>query len=426
MRTRLIASLTLALGCQPRTTDVPPTVAAEAAPVTSATVPPGEAPPAAPPAIGDAAALAAPLTALAVDLYQQRAAEPGNVALSSASVGFALGMAMAGARGETQAELARVLHVDGLDDPHAGLAGLGLVLSGEGDGWQLAAANRLWPAQRFALRPDFVALATDRYRAGVEALDFARSGAAAARINGWVGEHTAGKIRDLVSPDALDGRTRLVLTNALYLRASWQSPFDRRATRDGDFHPLSGGPIQARLMKQVGSFGLAAAAGAHAVELDYKGGELSYVAILPDDPAGFARFERSLDATLVTELLGKLERKRVALTLPVYQTTARLDLGRALVDLGARLAFSEGADFSGITAEVPGVFISRALHQTFVRVDEAGTEAAAATAVVMAVKAAVMPTAPPYAFTADRPFLYLIRHKPSGAILFLGRVVDPR
>jgi serpin B len=334
-------------------------------------------------------------------------------------------MVLAGAKGVTAEELAAVMHVPGVSSStlHAAFGALDRVLNGKGDGWELAAANRLWIAPSFPLRADYLSLTGEHYVAAVEAVDFARPARAAAAIDAWVRRITRDRIRDLVPAEAIARDTRLILTNALYLDATWSSPFEKQATTDGTFRTLAGKPAEARFMHQAGSFGLAAAHGVHALELPYRGDELSMVLVLPDDAAKFRELEATIDGGKLGEILDALAPAPVEVTMPVWTSDSSMKLGDALQALGAKTAFGGGADFSGITDAKEPLVIDEVLHKTHVRVDEAGTEAAAATAVLM--KRGAMPPQDGYAFTADRPFLYLIRHRPTGAVLFFGRLADP-
>jgi serpin B len=239
-------------------------------------------------------------------------------------------------------------------------------------------------------------------------------------INDWVADQTEGRIEDLIPAGGIDAMTRLVLTNAIYFNAAWGQPFEPDLTADGPFHLLGGGEVDVPMMRQTESFGYAEGEGYRAVELPYDGHELSMVVLLPD--AGeFEGFEDTLDAGRVDAIVGDLSYRQVALALPKFEVESGFSLADALAALGMPDAFTSRADFSGMTDD-RDLFISEVIHKAFVSVDEAGTEAAAATAVMMA-KMALQDE--PVEVTVDRPFIFLIRDIQTGAILFVGRIVDP-
>jgi serpin B len=239
-------------------------------------------------------------------------------------------------------------------------------------------------------------------------------------INDWVSEQTEGRIQNLIPQGAIDPLTRLVLTNAIYFNAAWANPFQEEATRDGPFTLLDGSRIAVPMMHQTESFGYAKGEGYQAVELPYDGHELSMVILLPDRDS-FDPFEDSLDVDQAQAIMQNLKRGQVALIMPKFEFDSRFSLKQALEAMGMPAAFSGGADFSGMTGSTD-LFISDVLHKAFVSVDEEGTEAAAATAVVMKLSVAAEE---PTTVTIDRPFIFLIRDIETGAILFVGRVVDP-
>jgi serpin B len=239
-------------------------------------------------------------------------------------------------------------------------------------------------------------------------------------INDWVAEQTEDRIEDLIPPGVLGAATRLVLTNAIYFNAAWAQPFEASATQDEAFHLLDGGQVTVPMMHQTESFGYLAGDGYQAVELPYEGHELSMVILLPDE-GGFEAFEAGLDAAQVEAILQETSDRQVALALPRFEFEAQFSLADTLGAMGMPDAFSDQANFSGMTG-TRDLFISAVIHKAFVAVDEEGTEAAAATAVVMVEGA--MP-AEPLEVRVDRPFLFLIRDIQTGTVLFLGRVMDP-
>ncbi|MDH4268942.1 MAG: serpin family protein, partial [Dehalococcoidia bacterium] len=261
----------------------------------------------------------------------------------------------------------------------------------------------------------------ENYGAGLRILDFiTEAEKSRVIINDWVSDQTESRIEDLIPQGAIDALTRLVLTNAIYFNAAWEYPFDKKVTANGPFHLLDGAQVMVPMMKQTESFGYTDGEGYQAVELLYDGGELSMVILLPE--AGqFAAFEEGLQAQGVSDIISGLQPTEVALTMPKFEFDSDFSLKDTLAAMGMPIAFSGGADFSGMTGN-PELFISEVIHKAFVAVDEAGTEAAAATAVIMRLTAVPESVV---AVTIDRPFIFLIRDVETGAILFVGRVLNP-
>jgi serpin B len=368
--------------------------------------------------------------AFAFDLYQVLREKEGNLFLSPYSISQALAMTYAGARGETEQQMAEALHFLLTQDKlHPAFNGLDLELGkrGEGaegkddEGFRLNIVNAIWGQRDYAFLDEFLDVLAVNYGAGLRTLDFITAPEdSRITINDWVSDQTEGRIEDLIPQGAIGPLTRLVLTNAIYFNAAWQYPFETNATQDGLFQLLDGTRVTVPMMRQGESYGYTEGDGFQAVELPYDGGELSMVVLLPD--AGrFASFENSLNAQQVNEIIGKLEYQQVNLTMPKFEFESSFGLVDALTAMGMPVAFTESADFSGMTGS-RDLFISDVIHKAFVSVDEAGTEAAAATAVIM--KATSAP-ASPVEVTVDRPFLFLIRDIETGAILFVGRTLDP-
>jgi serpin B len=369
--------------------------------------------------------------AFALDLYGALRDRPGNLAVSPASLELALTLALAGAKGATADEVAGVLH---LPRTPGGDLGRATELMARLDdpartSYTLRAANRLFVERSYALEPAYLERVAT-LGAPLEAVDF--RGAfepARLRINRWVAEQTANRIRDLVPPGAVDADTRLALVNAIYLLADWLSPFTREATAPGPFHLAGGAQKDVPTMHQVASFRFAAADGATLLELPYVGDELAMVIVLPDEEDGLAELETGLDAARLEAWIAGMRRERVAVSLPSFTVDppAPLALAAPLRSLGIELAFDrERADFTGLanpSDPADRLYISEVFHKAFVKVDEKGTEAAAASAVMMARVASA--EAPPKEFRADHPFLFVIRDQKTGAFLFLGRVADP-
>jgi serpin B len=272
---------------------------------------------------------------------------------------------------------------------------------------------------------DYVALLAGDYGAAPETVDFlGRAPEAAARINQWAERNTNGRIRNLLRAGDLDASTRLVLTNTVWMKADWLRQFHPLMTRPGHFFAADGTAVPMPMMRQQEPFRHLDAAGFQAIELPYRGEELAMIVFLPKTRDGLPAFERELEAERLERWIGQLraaEPEPVDLALPKIRLETRYQLAQTLSEMGMPLAFGEGADFSGIDGR-GGLFIARAIHQTFLQVDEKGTEAAAATALVMNESG---PRPARIRFHADHPFFFLIRDNRSGAVLFMGRIEAP-
>ena len=357
----------------------------------------------------------------ALDLYGRLRQQPGNRFFSPSSISTALAMAYAGARGETARQMAAALHFT-LPPERLHAAFGALTRRDGGKAPELAAANALWGQEGLPFRPDFRRLVEANYGPGLHTVDF-RGDTEAARqtINTWVEHQTRGEIKDLLGPSALSPLTRLVLTSAIHFKAAWASPFPEAATSDDPFRRPKGEAVRVRMMSQDGTFGYFDGGHFEALELPYQGGDLSMVVALPRAVDGLGELEGSL----TTDWLPELTPRRVAVTLPEFKVEEGFDLQDVLAGLGMPDAFSEErADFSGMTGG-RDLFLSKAIHKAFVHVNEAGTVAAAAAAVVMKWRGAAARPMPPIPFRADHPFLFLIRDNRTGSIPFLGRLEDP-
>ncbi|HUX03206.1 MAG: serpin family protein [Phycisphaerae bacterium] len=361
----------------------------------------------------------------AFDLYARLKAEEGNLFLSPYSISTALTMTYGGARGETAEQMAQVLRLPATGEAVHGAYGAlqkDLNAAGAGGAFELAVANRLWGQKGYGFLPAFLGLVKVNYGAGLEQVDFAGATEAARQaINAWIEKQTRDKIQELLKPDVLNPEVRLVLTNAIYFKGKWAEEFDKKATREEDFFLTPETKVAAPLMHRTAEFGYFETDDLQALELPYQGDRLSMVVLLPKAKDGLAVLEASLSSDKVAEWVGKLHRREVQVALPRFKTTAEFSLGDTLVAMGMTDAFGRSADFSGMTG-TKDLFISAVIHKAFVDTSEEGTEAAAATAVVM--ERMAMPEPAPV-FRADHPFLFLIRDTRSGAILFLGRILDP-
>lgn len=368
---------------------------------------------------------------LGFDLYRSLKSQPGNLAFSPASISIALTMPWSGARGATASQMAAALHLAA--PPDAVLPASGALLRGLNQprtAYTLRVANRLFVEKSYPLQQPWLEATKAAFEAPAEPVDFRHAPEPSrVQINTWVARQTSDRIRDLVPRGAVNDQTRLALVNAVYLLAEWLQPFTAETTRPRPFHAASG-PHDVPTMHQVGSFGYAEAPGVQVLEMRYKGEDLAMDVILPTARDGLPALERQLDAARVSGWLGALRPERLVVALPKFtiDPPASIALSQELTALGMKDAFDrDRADFTGIAnppSPADRLVVSEVFHKAFVKVDEKGTEAAAATAVMM-MRAGAAPMAQPKAFTADHPFLFLIRDLRSGLILFLGRVADP-
>ena len=381
---------------------------------------------------GDPAPLAQASNALAFDLYKTQRTKKGNLAFSPASISVAFAMTYAGANGATAAQMKKVLHFPEDNVLQSSAAGLIASWNSEDTDYELKVVNRLFGEASYSFEQPFLELTKNTYQAPLENLDF-RTNPETQRlhINDWVLNQTEKRIADLLPKGSITGDTRLVLTNAVYFLGKWKRVFDKNDTEKKPFFVNAKEMADVPMMHQTEHFGFAEVANATLLRMPYKGEGLAMTIVLPTARNGLSKIETDLDAATYkswSEQLGK-QTQEVNLALPSFEiTNAELPLKDALTALGMELAFDRrSADFTKMAnpeGDAERLYISEAFHKAFVKVDESGTEAAAATAVVMGVKGGV--AAPPRAFIVDHPFLFTIEDTKSGAILFIGRVVDPR
>jgi serpin B len=286
--------------------------------------------------------------------------------------------------------------------------------------FRLNIANALWSQEDYRFRSEFLDLLAANYGAEMRRVDF-REEEARPAVNHWISQQTEGRIEELIPPGALDASTRLLLTNAVYFKAAWASPFESHRTQWGVFHLLDGSVVTTPMMNQGAAFAYTEGPDYQAVQLPYEGDEMAMVILLPAQ-GQFEAFERSLDAERLEAILARLAERQVVLTMPRFEFESGFDLEAVLAAMGMPLAFTHQADFSGMNPEGE-LFIGDVIHGATISVDEAGTEATAATAVEVAVTGEALDAT---TVTVDRPFLFLIRDLQTGTTLFLGRVVDPR
>jgi serpin B len=368
--------------------------------------------------------------AFALDIYQTLRTQNGNLILSPFSISLALAMTYAGARGETESQMADTLHFDlpqgklhpafnALDQD---LASRGESNSDENKPLQLHIANAVWAEQTYPFLQEFLDLIASSYGAGIRLADFINQfESIRTEINDWVYDQTQKKIKDLLPDGVLNADTRMVLVNAIYFKADWLSQFDANNTYAAPFHLLDGTEVTVKRMNQGLFVPIYDGDGYQAVELPYAGETAALDIILPEE-GHFERIEASLNSDFFNETINGMQPTSVMLSLPKFTFESESNLTDTLTSMGMLDAFDQNkANFSGMTAQ-NDLFISDVIHKAFVAVDEEGTEAAAATAVIMEAASAPMFEV---TLTIDRPFIFLIRDIPSGQILFIGRVLNP-
>jgi serpin B len=366
--------------------------------------------------------------------------DDSNLFFSPYSLYLALAMTYAGARDETQQQMAQTVNFTLPQERfHPALNKLNLAILSRGKGakgkngepFQLDIANAIWGQKNFEFQPDYLDVLAENYGAGLRILDFKMAPEnSRTTINNWVSSQTNGKIKDLLPSGAIQDITRLVLTDAIYFNAAWQNTFKKSPTENGPFYLLDDSQVIVPMMSQTQSFGYTDGNGYQVVELPYDGRELSMVIMLPDR-GQFEIFEKSLDARHVDAIVNDLKTSEIFITMPRFEFTSGFSLRKTLSDMGMPLPFartslsgecsSDYANFSGMTGKCD-LYISDIFHEAFISVDETGTEAAAATHVIMFGAGAA---APPRRVIIDHPFIFLIRDIQTGAILFIGRVMNP-
>lgn len=391
----------------------------------------GSARPEVPPAASEAevSTFARSSNALGFDLFRElRAEHPGNFALSPASLSTALGMTYGGARGTTASAMAQGLHVS--TSPDETMRSAGALVRAFNDpsrtAYELSVANRLFGEATYAFAPAYLETTRDAFGAELERVDYLGAAEPARLgINRWVSERTHDRIPEILPSGSVDADTRLVLVNAVYFHGRWAVPFDPAATRDAPFHPTGDATVSVPTMHRAGGrYG--EDEGVLLYELPYAGEDVSMLFVLPREAAGLDAVEAGLDAEDVDRWASRVgNNPRVEVSLPRFRIEGPpMALSAALSSLGMAEMFSDRADFSGMSApNADPLFVSDVFHRVFVELNEEGTEAAAATGVVMATRA--MPLDPPPRFVADHPFLFFLRDLHTGAILFAGRVRDP-
>lgn len=368
--------------------------------------------------VEDLRALAAARNEFALDIYRVLAGEQGNIALGPDSISNALTMTYAGARGNTSAEMRSAMHFSLPDDRLHGAAGAlnaSLLDAGVIDGVQILRGTRLFGQQGFDFEEPFLETLSRDYGAPLAAVDFGDSENARGVINAWVAQLTQKLIEELMPAGSIDSSTRLVIVDAQYLKAAWKEPFDPELTHDAPFHVTETTTLSVPTMTAHLDIPVAGDADWVAGELPYTGERLAMLVIVPQD---LGQFESSLTSDRLDAIVGQLaEASRIPVLLPRFDVKLHTDLIPTMRSLGVNDLFGP-ADLSGIAADAD-LFVSAIEHEAVVKVNEEGTEAAAATGV------GVAESAPLFELKADRPFLFFVRDRETGAILFMGRVADP-
>jgi len=377
----------------------------------------------------------------ALELFAKLQSTKGNLFFSPYSISTALAMAHAGARNQTESQMTEVLHFPVTLNKRADSAStllldrrqfassFGNIIKdlnnrGRKGGYTLTVANAFWGQKDYGFLKEFLELIETSYDGSLNEVDFVKAAENARKtINTWVEKKTNGKIKNLISQGVLNSMTRLVLTNAIYFKGNWARQFEEKRTQDAPFTLADGQKIDVEIMNQKAEFGYMETDTFQALELPYVDQELSMVILLPKKFGALDEFEKTLTPENLTQWLSKIHKCEVVVFVPKLKMTSQFSLASVLKSMGMEDAFSSNADFSGINGK-RDLFISAVIHKAYVEVNEEGTEAAAATGVVMRLTS-VGPAQIPV-FRADHPFLFLIRDNLSGSILFIGRVVNPK
>lgn len=381
----------------------------------------------------------------ALKLYAKLLSEEGNLFFSPYSISTALAMTYAGARGQTESQMAKVLGFADIVNPDAELSAtlvqdrqrfasvFGKIIKdlnerGKKGSYEMSVANALWGQKEYGFLEEYLDLIETNYGGRLNEVDFVRAAEATRKtINTWVEKQTNNKIKELIKPGVLDAMTRLVLTNAIYFKGNWARQFEKARTAKAPFWPegidKSKLPPMVDMMNQTAEFGYMETDTFQGLELPYVDDELSMIILLPKEFDGLLEFEKSFASENLSQWLAKLRKRKVVVSVPKFKATSQFSLASVLTSMGMKDAFSTNADFSGINGK-RDLFISAVVHKAYVDVNEEGTEAAAATGVAMKLTS-VGPTQIPV-FKADHPFLFLIRDNHTGSILFIGRVVNPQ
>lgn len=362
----------------------------------------------------------------AFELFSKLRSQQGNIFLSPYSISTALAMTYAGARGQTEKQMADALCFPTMSSEqfHKEFGEIirKLNAAGKKGGYELVVANALWGQKGYNFLPDYLTLARTNYEGDLQQVDFAAQAEEARKtINAWVENKTKDKIKELIKPGMLDSMTRLVLTNAIYFKGKWAAQFKPERTQDAPFALLDGQKVNVPMMNQTEKFGYMETDALQVLEMPYVNNDLSMVVLLPKKLDGINELEKDLNNDNLASWVADLRKRKVQVFFPKFKMTSEFELAQVLGAMGMPDAFSSKADFSGMTGNRE-LFISAVVHKAYVDVNEEGTEAAAATGVVVGLTSV---EAPPPVFKADHPFVFLIRDNSTGSILFMGRTANP-
>ncbi|MDZ8092544.1 MAG: serpin family protein [Nostoc sp. DedQUE05] len=369
-------------------------------------------------------------TAFALDLYERLKPREDNLFFSPYSISLALAMAYAGARKDTERQIAQVLHfTSGQEQLHQTFACLEMELKAVQDwsGILLRTANSLWPQTGYPLLEEFLNLVNNSYGVVVTAVDYQKDPEAAENIiNAWVAEKTQDKIQNLIPSNSLNELTRLVLVNAIYFQGDWKNKFDNTLTETAPFWITSAKKIQVPMMEQKETFGYKETEDLQVLQLPYVGNDLSMLVLLPKQINGLRELEDNLTLENLANWVEGLQEREVRVFLPRFRVSSQFQLNETLIAMGMRDGFDQNkANFSGMDGRENGFCIGAVVHQAFVDVNDEGTEAAAATAMGMFDLFLSEQPLPVPVFKVDRPFIFLIRERITASILFLGKIVNP-
>jgi serine protease inhibitor len=377
----------------------------------------------------DVAAVAQANNAFALDLYGKLKAQKGNLFFSPYSISAAFAMTYTGARGETAAQMAKTMHFDLPQEKlHPAMKSFVAALDGQAKkgGYEFVVANALWGQKGYGFLPAFLKTTKDSYGASLSEVDFIRNTEGARKtINTWVEDKTKQKIVELIKRDMVTDKTLLVLTNAVYFKGNWASAFEKNQAQDAPFTLADGRKVTVPMMGKEERLYYSDTALAQVVAVPYRNGAFTMIIVLPKKVDGLREYEAQFNATSMAEGHQKRVMQRVHVLLPRFKVTSEFELNDAMKSLGMTGAFVyPGANFSGMNGRMD-LFISKAIHKAYVDVNEEGTEAAAATAIVM-MPGAAPPPAEQIVFRADHPFMFFLEESATGAILFMGRVMNPK
>ncbi|MBU4486972.1 MAG: serpin family protein [Candidatus Delongbacteria bacterium] len=361
-----------------------------------------------------------------MNAYKLLTEKDDNIFISPYSITSALAMTYAGSANKTETEMGKALKFTGnsinFHENFGKITQSINEISKKGN-IELTVANSLWLADGYKFLDEFLRINKTFYKTETTNLNFAESEKSRKIINDWVSEKTKDKIKDLIPKGILDALTKLVLTNAVYFKAEWAEQFKKSGTKESEFYTSADNSVKAELMNLKHNFNYMENMELQFIEMPYKGNEASMYILLPKERDGLRDIEKKITYQDIIKYTESLQTKKVDVFFPKFKMSLSYELRELMGKLGMKEAFNKKADFSKMTGKTD-LYISAIIHKTFIAVDETGTEAAAATAVVMRMKSA-MPNPDFATFRADHPFFYFIKEKVNGTILFAGRVVDP-